>query len=146
MSTNKPTEKTAPTIDQVFDMLQKMESAQNEVLNGQEKTALTMAAMEQRISKMETQQQTTEGQDRLQKALDANKPGIAQKFRHASTGKKAAIITLATAATAGVAYGSVKGYEYYRDRKAAGQPLLQVNEAPSVSPTKNDAIRQSLGK
>lgn len=143
--TTPKNEKTAVTMEDLAAALQKLELSQQEVLGGQEKAAVTLSNMEQRLSKVEGDVKTADNAEKLHKALEANKPGIAQKFRHASTGKKAAIVTVAAAATAGLAYGGYKGYETYRDRKAAGQPLLSVNEVPSVSPAKNDAIRQGLG-
>lgn len=133
------------TLEDLAAMMTKMEESQGEILMGQEKTALNMQNFDQRITKMEGTQQKVETEAKVEAAIDAVKPGMIGGFRQASTTKKVVLATVGTAAVAGIAYGTYKGVEYYKDRKAMDLPLLAVEAVPSVSPAKSDAIRQVLG-
>ena len=145
MSTNK-TDKAAKvmTAEEMADLLDRLSAGQEEILSKQELTAQRMGTMEERITKVESKATTEKLEDTIEAAVAAN-PGMLNKFRQASVGKKVLIATATTATVAGVAYAGYKGYEYYQERKAEGLPLVAVEAVPSVSPVKVDAVRQGLG-
>lgn len=143
MSTTK-NEKPAMTIEQLAEMLEKMNQGMSEIHQGQEKAALNLQNLDQRMTKLEGIQHKVDTEERVEAAIEAVKPGVLGSFKQASTTKKVLIATAATAGAIGIAYGGYKGYEYYQDRKAAQLPLLAVEAVPSVTPAKSDAIRQSL--
>lgn len=143
MSTTK-NEKPAMTIEQLAEMLEKMNLGMSEIHQGQEKAALNLQNLDQRMTKLEGIQHKVDTEEKIEAAVEAVKPGVLGSFKQASTTKKVLIATAATAGVAGIAYGGYKGYEYYQDRKAAQLPLLAVEAVPSVTPAKSDAIRQSL--
>lgn len=150
-NTTKETTKTANiSMEQLAEMMQnlekKVDNSRVEIIDRQEQTALNMQALDSRMTKLEGVQPKLDTEAKLEAAVEAVKPGLVGGFKQASTTKKVVIATVGTAAVAGAAYGAYKGYEYYQDRKQANLPLLAVEAVPSVSPTKTDAIRQSLGK
>lgn len=144
MSTTKNEAKTTINLEELAKALGKLEQGQQEILMGQEKTALNLQGLDQRLTKMEGVQPKVDAEAAVEAAVNAVKPGIIGSFKQASTTKKVVLATVGTAAVAGVAYGSYKGYEYYKDRKAAGVPMIEVEAVPSVSPAKSDALRQAL--
>lgn len=144
MSTTKNEAKTTINLEELAEALGKLEQGQQEILMGQEKTALNLQGLDQRLTKMEGVQPKVDAEAAVEAAVNAVKPGIIGSFKQASTTKKVVLATVGTAAVAGVAYGSYKGYEYYKDRKAAGVPMIAVEAVPSVSPAKSDALRQAL--
>ena len=144
MSTTKNEAKTTINLEELAEALGKLEQGQQEILMGQEKTALNLQGLDQRLTKMESLQPKVDAEAAVEAAVNAVKPGIIGSFKQASTTKKVVLATVGTAAVAGVAYGSYKGYEYYKDRKAAGVPMIEVEAVPSVSPAKSDALRQAL--
>lgn len=133
------------TIDELAKTIDEMKASLQENLQGQERTAINMQNIDQRITKLEGNQQKVNTDEKLEAAIEAAKPGLLGGFKQASTTKKVLIATAGTAAVAGVAYAGYKGYEYYQDRKQAGLPMIAVEAVPSVSPAKSDAIRQGLG-
>lgn len=148
---SKETNKTANiSMEQLAEMMQnlekKIDTSHVEIVERQEQTALNMQGLDSRMTKLEGVQPKLDTEAKLEAAVEAVKPGLVGGFKQASTTKKVVIATIGTAAVAGAAYGAYKGYEYYQDRKQANLPLLAVEAVPSVSPTKTDAIRQSLGK
>ncbi len=150
-NTTKETNKTGNiSMEQLAEMMQnlekKVDNSRVEIIDRQEQTALNMQALDSRMTKLEGVQPKLDTEAKLEAAVEAVKPGLVGGFKQASTTKKVVIATVGTAAVAGAAYGAYKGYEYYQDRKQANLPLLAVEAVPSVSPTKTDAIRQSLGK
>lgn len=145
MSTSK-NETKAPTLEQLAEALSRIEQGHQEILMGQEKTALNLQSLDQRMVKLEGVQPKLDNEAAVEAAVNAVKPGIIGGFKQASTTKKVVLATVGTAVVAGAAYGSYKGYEYYKDRKASNMPLIAVEAVPSVSPAKSDALRQSLGK
>ena len=148
MSTVNKETKTL-TMEQLAEMISKMsekvEHSHSEIVQNQEKTAITMQGLEQRLNKMEGVQPKLDTEEKLKEAVNAVKPGMLSGFRQASTSKKVLIATVGTAAVAGAAYGTYKGVEYYKERKAMDLPLLAVEAVPAVSPAKADAVRQGLG-
>lgn len=147
MSTPNQDKKTLTqtiTLETLAEMIQQTQAAQQELLSNQEKTALNLQGMDQRMTKLEGVQPKLDTEARLEEAVAAVKPGLIGGFKQSSTTKKAVILTLGTAAVAGAAYGTYKGVEYYKDRKAEGMPLLAVEAVPTVSPAKSDALRQAL--
>lgn len=149
MSTTKNEGTKNLTLEQLAEMMQNLEGkisqSHQEIVQGQEKTALTMQSLDQRMTKMEGVQPKLDTEAKLEAAVEASKPGMLSGFRQASTTKKVLIATASTAVVAGAAYGAYKGAEYYKDRKAEGMPLLAVEAVPSVTVAKTDTIRQSLG-
>lgn len=143
MSTQKET-KTTFTLEQLAEALGKIEQSQTEILMGQEKTALNLQGLDQRLTMMEGQKPKLDNEAAVEAAVAAIKPGIIGGFKQASTTKKVVLATVGTAAVAGAVYGGYKGMEYYNARKAAGVPLIAVEAVPSVSPAKSDALRQAL--
>lgn len=139
-----PKETTKITMEQLAEMINQTQAAQAELLAGQEKTAVFMQNVDQRITKLEGVQPKLDTDAKLDAAVAAAKPGLMGGFKQASGTKKALIVTAGTALVAGAAYGAYKGAEYYKDRKAEGMPLLAVEAVPSVSPAKADAVRQAL--
>lgn len=146
MSTSKNETVKPMTLEQLAEALSRMEQGQQEILMGQEKTALNLQSLDQRMVKLEGVQPKLDNEAAVEAAVNAVKPGIIGGFKQASTTKKVVLATVGTAVVAGAAYGSYKGYEYYKDRKASNMPLIAVEAVPSVSPAKSDALRQSLGK
>lgn len=138
-------ETKAMTIEDLAKSIEEMKSGLQETLQGQERAALNLQNIDQRITKLEGNQQKVNTEEKLEAAIEAAKPGLLGGFKQASTTKKVLIATASTAAVAGVAYAGYKGYEYYQDRKQANLPLIAVEAVPSVSPAKSDAIRQGLG-
>lgn len=150
MSNNsKETKTVTVTMDQLAEMMERLEKkvddSRIELVDRQEQTALNMQSLDSRMTRLEGVQPKLDTEAKLEAAVEAVKPGLVGGFKQASTTKKVVIATVGTAAVAGAAYGAYKGYEYYQDRKQANLPLLAVEAVPSVSPTKTDAIRQSLG-
>ncbi len=150
-NTTKETNKTGNiSMEQLAEMMQnlekKVDNSRVEIIDRQEQTALNMQSLDSRMTRLEGVQPKLDTEAKLEAAVEAVKPGLVGGFKQASTTKKVVIATVGTAAVAGAAYGAYKGYEYYQDRKQANLPLLAVEAVPSVSPTKTDAIRQSLGK
>lgn len=140
------------TMEEMSIMLSDIKNGQVEVQSMIEKQALSLGALDQRVTRAEGSKVKVDAEEVLEAAVDAAaaaKPGMLGKFRQASTGKKVLVATATTAAVAGVAYAGYKGYEVYQDRKEANlltADITTVEALPSVSPTKSDAIRQSLGK
>lgn len=151
MSTNNAkTAKETVTADNMQEMLEKIINGQTEVLQKQDNMARTVADFETRLNRMEGNSVKQNAEETLQAAAEeaqAVKAGALGKFKQASTGKKVLIATAATAAVAGVGYGAYKGYEIYQGRKAIdNQNILGVEAiGTSVTPAKQDAIRQGLG-
>lgn len=143
MSTPK-NETKAPTLEQLAEALSRIEQGHQEILMGQEKTALNLQGLDQRMTKLEGVQPKLDNEAAVEAAVNAIKPGIIGGFKQASTTKKVVLATVGTAAVAGAVYGGYKGYEYYKDRKAADLPMIAVEAVPSVSPAKSDALRQAL--
>lgn len=143
---NETTKNDKPevTLEALMESIQNLQAAQSELLQGQEKTAITMQGLDQRMTKMEGVQPKLDTEAKLEAAVEAVKPGLLGGFKQASTTKKVVLATVGTAAVAGVAYGGYKGYEYIKERKAQDLPLIAVEAVPAVSPAKTDAIRQGL--
>jgi hypothetical protein len=147
-NTKNETVKTTITMEQLAEMMQnlelKMATSHDEIVQGQEKTALNLQSLDGRMTKLEGMQPKLDTEAKLDAAVEAVKPGLLGGLKQASTTKKVVIATVSTAAVAGVAYGGYKGYQYMQERKAADLPLLAVEAVPSVSPAKQDALRQAL--
>jgi len=149
MTTKNETAKTTITLETLAEMMETMKAnfdhSHAEIVAGQEKTALNLQNIDGRITKLEGVQPKLDTEAKLEAAVEAVKPGLLGGLKQASTTKKVVVATVTTAAVAGVAYGGYKGYQYMQERKAQDLPLLAVEAVPSVSPAKQDAIRQSIG-